>query len=218
MSEPTAITRMDPTTGAVVRTPGSAWGMAALAQMSVEEFAHRRNLLKVGLERVKELHLTLMDEGTDYGTVQGIDKPFLQQPGAEKLALFYHLVPSHITDIQTGDGITSPPIYVVVRCRLHVESEEGPIVGEGLGAANSWETKHRYRFAELRCPDCDTPYIRKSRGDEGGWFCWKKLGGCGSTFADGDARIERQERGQIENPNPWDLLNTLVRWPGSAPL
>jgi hypothetical protein len=179
--------------------------------MSEQEFGHRMEQLTRGMERMETLHRTLMKDGTDYGTVQGIDKPFLQQPGAEKLALFYNLVPTHIVEVTAGDGITSPPLSVVVRCRLHVQSEEGPVVGEGLGAANSWEKKHRWRFAELTCPSCGCATILKSRKEGEGYFCWAKKGGCGATFPPGDPAIEQQERGMIENPDPWDLQNTLVK-------
>lgn len=209
MSEPVTI---DGRTGAVVRVPTeNSWGIGALARMSPAEFETRIQDLKLGKERMKQIHQAVMEPGVDYGTVQGIDKPFLQQPGAENLCLFYHLAPSHVVDISTGDGITSPPLWVVIRCQLHVGSTDGPIVGEGVGAANSWETKHRRRFAELNCPACGQPHIRKSRQDDGGWFCWRKLGGCGATYADGDPKVESQERGQVDNPDPWDLLNTLLK-------
>ena len=74
------------------------------------------------------------------------------------------------------------------------------------------ESKYRYRFAEILCPSCGKATIRKSRADKGGgWYCWAKIGGCGKTFQAGDAEIEGQERGKIDNPDIADLYNTVKK-------
>jgi hypothetical protein len=45
----------------------------------------------------------------------------------------------------------------------------------------------------------------------GGWLCWKSKGGCGAKWPDGAPEIEGQQVGDVENPDPYDLENTLVK-------
>ena len=54
-------------------------------QMAIAEFRARTGM-------IDELHKELID-GTDYGRVDGIAKPFLHQPGAEKLQIGFNVVP-----------------------------------------------------------------------------------------------------------------------------
>lgn len=41
--------------------------------------------------------------------------------------------------------------------------------------------------------------------------CFKKQGGCGAKFFDGDTAIESQEVGQVPNPDVPDLINTIQK-------
>jgi hypothetical protein len=85
-------------------------------------------------------------------------------------------------------------------------------VGQGVGAANSWEKKYRWRNAQRLCPKCSQPTIYKSKAEKGGgWFCWANKGGCGAQFRKGDPEIEDQVQGQVENPDPFDGENTLKK-------
>ena len=45
----------------------------------------------------------------------------------------------------------------------------------------------------------------------GGWICFAKKGGCGAKFEDNDPAIIAQQLGQMDNPDPYDLANTLVK-------
>jgi len=54
-------------------------------KMAIAEFRARTGM-------IDELHKELID-GTDYGRVDGIAKPFLHQPGAEKLQIGFNVVP-----------------------------------------------------------------------------------------------------------------------------
>jgi hypothetical protein len=45
----------------------------------------------------------------------------------------------------------------------------------------------------------------------GGWLCWAKKGGCGAKWPDGAPEIEQQQVGDVANPDPYDLENTLVK-------
>lgn len=200
---PSVIARMDE------HTHG---GMAALAQLTDEEFEHRIQLMRKGIERTNRIHRELMTPEVDYGTVPGTQKPSLLQSGSEKLMIFYRLAPRFEITLTHGDGVSAPPINVLARCLLHVGNQEGPVIGEGAGTCSSWERKYRYRTGERACPECGTVgALTKSKKEGQGFFCWAKKGGCGAEFAVRDARITEQVAGMIDNPDPHDLENTLVK-------
>ena len=46
---------------------------------------------------------------------------------------------------------------------------------------------------------------------EKGWYCHQKIGGCGVQFGAKDERIIGQQPGQVDNPDPHDVENTLVK-------
>lgn len=184
-------------------------GAAALAALSDEDFERNLLALKSGIARVARIQRELMDKDTDYGVIPGTPKPTLLKPGAEKLALAYGLMAQVDATTTFGDGITAPPISVQVKCRLHLGSLDGVVVAEGLGQANSWETRYRYRKAEVLCPECGTAGLVKGRPDgklRGQWWC---ANGCKVTFAPNDERI--LPGGKIDNPDPFDLGNTLLK-------
>ena len=189
--------------------------MDALALMSESEFEQRLEGLKTAQRRMARIQRELMQEDVDYGVIPGTgDKPTLLKPGAEKLCKFHHLVPTFEEQIILGDGLTRPHIRVLTTCSLHHESEVGPIVGQGVGAANSWEKKHRWRDAQRKCPTCGAAAIYRSKypdkqTGELGWYCFAKKGGCGATFGEKDPEIINQQQGQQENPDPFDIENTL---------
>jgi ssDNA-binding Zn-finger/Zn-ribbon topoisomerase 1 len=84
-----------------------------------------------------------------------------------------------------------------------------------VGAANSFEKKHRYRGAKRSCPSCGCEgTIKRSSyekdGDKG-WYCHTKVGGCGANFLSTDTAITEQQGGQVDNPDPWDVENTLLK-------
>jgi len=185
-------------------------GMTALAKMSDEEFSDRLQSLKIGLNRVEQVKRALMVEGTDYGPMPGVkDQYCLFQPGAQKLCQGFGLVVTFWHNIDYGDDDKMPAISVLTRSFAHLGSKDGPVVAEGSGACNTWEIKYRYRLAKLGCPSCQEE-LRKSKQDSG-FYCWRKTGGCGGTFPANDPRIMNQPRGQVSNPDPWELMNTMVK-------
>lgn len=190
-----------------------AAGMLMLAQLPEEEFETRLAQLEKGQARLAMLHKRLMVEGVDYGVLPGTNKPSIYKPGSEKLAQFYNLVPEFIHRFEYGDGITAPPVAVIVTCRLRLGSQDGPIVGEGGGACSSWESKYRYRRGERTCPKCGMAktIIKGKAQYGGGWLCWKNKGGCDAKFSDDAPEIVGQVVGDVENPDPYELLNTILK-------
>lgn len=204
-----------------------AAGIYALGAQTDDEFGESLTRLKRGLERLDIIIATVLVEGTDYdtpsyaGTYVDKDgtehkKKNLRLPGAEKLALMARLVPSFDFQRLVGDGDTVPDIVYVVKCRLHMGSHDGPVVAEGLGSANTFETKYRYRYAEKSCPACGAVgSIRKSqfpprgaeKGTPPGWWCKE----CKADFVKDDESITLQGAGKVDNPDPLDLDNTVLK-------
>lgn len=195
--------------------------MMGLAALSEAQFEARLVTLKLAQTRLERVQRELMTAGEDYGVIPGTKKPTLLKPGAEKLCQIYRLVPLFTETLMEGDGERHPDLRVHSSCRLHVETSDGPIVGEGIGAANSWEVKYRYRSdgGGRACPACahvgslrKSTYIDNKVGPEY-WYCHAKAGGCGMKFRRDDPAILEQavSTGKAKNPDPYDAENTLLK-------
>lgn len=174
--------------------------MVVRGEVTPEEVVGQRDKIKQVMEAV-------MHEGIHYGRIPGITKPTLLKPGAEVLAVTFRLAPSYRSErIFEGDDLT-----VISQATLtHIQS--GFVIAEGEGLCSTRETKYRYRQAERVCPACGTPAIIKGKEQYGGgWVCFKKKGGCGEKFADGDQVIESQEQGRVENDSLPDVWNTVLK-------
>lgn len=190
-------------------------GVMEIAFMSDADFGARLMALKQGQDRIRLMQKELMVEDEDYGVIPGTKKPTLLKPGAEKLCNIYGLVPTYEETWTQGDGIITPTLRCHMTAFIHRGDADGPIVGVGKGAANSFERKHRYRGAQRSCPVCGCEgTIRRSRwerdGDKG-WYCHDKAGGCGEQFFSKDPRIVEQQAGMVENRDPYDVENTLIK-------
>ncbi len=157
---------------------------------------------------VHDLMKRVMKKDEDYGIIPGCKKPSLYKPGAEKLGVMFRLAPSY--DIRSED-LPGGHREVFVTCILtHINS--GRIMGQGAGSCSTLESKYRYRGEGRTCPECGQPTIIKGRDEfGGGWLCFKKKGGCGAKFKDGDEQVESQEGGKVENPDPADQFNTVLK-------
>jgi hypothetical protein len=190
----------------------SSQGWKALAMMPQGEFTQHLIDIKTARDRVRAIQTAVMEDGVHFGKVPGVAKPFLHQPGAEVLCQPLRLVPTYHGEPIFGDGVTTPVISIVVECRLHYMDTDGPVVGTGRGACTTWERKYRYRSEERTCPACKKAgtVIKGKEEYGGGWLCWPKKGGCNAKFRDGEPLIEEQRVGTIENPDQFDLLQTVI--------
>ena len=194
-------------------------GVTALGQMDNGEFQARLGDMQRTQERLETIHRSLMRPNVDYGPIPGTgDKWSLLKPGAEKLCQFYGLVPEYRARTVQGDGEIAPAYLVETECRLrqiNLESSEldGPIVATYIAVCNSHEKKYRYRKGDRACPTCGAVgAIIKGRAEYGGgWVCLTKKGGCGAKFRDGDRAIEGQVIGDVVNPDPYELANTILQ-------
>lgn len=166
----------------------------------------------------KELIEGILREGVDFGAVPGTDKPTLKKPGAEKMSNFYGLNPT-FEDVETVEDWTGashdgePFFYYRQKCNLwKIIDGQRVLIASADGSCNSWEKKYRYRDMQRACPSCGKPAIIKGKAEYGGgWVCFKKKGGCGSTFPDNAPEITGQEVGQIKNPDIADQTNTILK-------
>jgi hypothetical protein len=186
--------------------PGSLERTRFLPVMSLKDAETRRDML-VQLIRKQ------MKPEVDYGKIPGTTKDVLLQPGADKLLNFLGLHTDFtIEKIEdwTGEQHGGEPFfYYIVKCRLYRGEH---LMGEGAGSCNSWESKYRYRYAEKVCPHCGRETIIKGKQEYGGgWLCFRKKGGCGATFSDGDQSIEEQPVGRVMNPEIYNQVNTVFK-------
>lgn len=206
--ETTALTVAPPTHHLVV-------GMGTLAALSEDEFQAKLALMQQGQDRIRTIMEKLLIKGEDYGIVKGIERPFLHQPGAEKLANFYGLAARQEAERITGDGITEPPLAYHVKTYVHLGDFSGPAVAMGYGEASSWEEKYRYRWGKATCPKCGREGLIRGKADgklRGKWWCPGREGGCNSTFEAADPTVTPP--GKIENTDPYSLAETLIQMAG----
>ena len=173
-----------------------------LGELSVDAVVERKRKIMEVLNKV-------MHEGHHYGTIPGCgDKPTLFKAGAEVLATTFGLAPRF--EIVQSDLPNEHREYRITCTLVHIAT--GANVGEGVGVCSTMESKYRYRQAERTCPTCKKPTIIKGRDERGGgWVCFAKRGGCGQKFTDGDAAIESQKAGRVENKNIADEYNTVLK-------
>jgi hypothetical protein len=163
--------------------------------------------------QLDQFYRQVMQEGTDYGKIPGTDKPTLYQPGAQMLDQIFGYVPTfEVASASTIDWQRPIPFFhYVIVCRL-ISRRTGEVVAEGIGSCNSHEDKYRWRSSKRRCPDCAAEAIIKGKAEYGGgWLCFKKNGGCGAKYRDGDQAIESQSAGRVENEDTASLENTVSK-------
>lgn len=213
-----------------------AAGVHALAMMGEQEFEQRLTQMEKGRDRVRVIIKRFMTEGVHYYALEGrkeqkdsTGKPIpgsqysLSKAGAELLCQLYGYVAEPLLDaVEYGDvnNVDDPAIRVRFRCHIHLGTLDGPVVGVGFGAANTWETKYRWRKTQRKCPKCGEATIYQSKypakggpfkGQKGTWFCWRDKGGCGAEFDPNEPAVILQPVGQATNEEAMDLENTLLK-------
>lgn len=84
----------------------------------------------------------------DYGVIPGTEKKTLLQPGAQKLAATFGLEPdieclTKIEDWTGADHGGEAFFYYEYKVTMR---RDGKAIGVGIGSANSWDSKHRFRW------------------------------------------------------------------------
>lgn len=180
--------------------------VAATVPATVDELTIEQLTGQVQL--VQKAMAAAMKADVHYGVIPGTDKPTLFKPGAEKLLLLFRLAPDYEVDETWHDD---GHYTVRVKCRLtHIPT--GNFVGAGDGLCTTRETRYAIRKLARLCPACGKDAIIKGKEEYGGgWLCFRKKGGCGAKFADGDAVIEGQPEGEGPNDKIADTFNTVLK-------
>lgn len=155
--------------------------VALAPSMTPQQWAQRR-------KEFNEWVNSQLKEGIDYGTIPGVQKPSLWQPGAQKIDQYYGCAPLFKVSHRERD-LSTGFLYAEVTCQL-VSLQTGQVVAEGLGCCSTYEVKYRYR-KEWWNGKGEPP---KNQG-------W-----------------ERTRRGKwyrrIENTEMFDLWNTIIKMAG----
>ena len=159
------------------------------AAMSVDKVVSQINLIQKVMKKA-------MKEKEHYGIIPGTTKPTLLKPGAEKLCLTFRLDPQYdiINSVRDKDFIA----YTVKCTLIHIPSSNE--IATGIGSCNSREKKYRY--------------YSKNTGKAVPGDYWESrdcelLGG--PQFSPRKVKKQWMIFEQVENDNPWDLDNTLVK-------
>jgi hypothetical protein len=190
--------------------------------MSVEQVvAHRQMVVQVMSKA--------MTDGQHYGKVPGCgDKPTLLLPGAQTLCNMFQLFPEYvITERSLRDGAHRE---YEVRCTLSVRKVIDDVVvsvpvSQGVGLCSSLETKYLMRNAakeveltEHRIPS--TYWKLKENNPEQAKEMLAKafdepvdgnLGAKKNESGEWVIAIYRGGEGKVENPNPADTFNTVLK-------
>lgn len=114
------------------------------APTNAQEMATRLADMKQRLGLVQTFFRDVMIDGQDYGVIPGTDKPTLLKPGAEKLCELYGYAIHVITERE--DKCRDTGFYdCAVRVQL-IARRTGDVVAEGVGEANTYESRYRYRW------------------------------------------------------------------------
>lgn len=166
------------------------------------------------VKAVKEIVSQVFEDGVHYGEIPGTSKradgqakKTLHKPGFDTLCMAFQFRPDY--DEMPGTVVSQEFINIVTKCTLtHIPT--GRVIATGIGSCNSKEEKYRWVTANRACPQCGGEFIRTSKPeDKQGFYCWKKIGGCGATFQKGEPSIVNQPEGRKENENAYNHDNTL---------
>lgn len=174
--------------------------------------------MEIAKQRYKmlvEFTKDIMHEGQDYGVIPGTGtKPALLKAGAEKLCSFFGLEPEFTEVAEDADWTGERhggELFYYIRYRAVVK-RGGRTLGVGEGSANSWEAKYRWRQGARKCPKCGKESIIQGKEEfGGGWLCWKKKDGCGTSFKIDDPAVAGQQVGRVPNPDIADQINTIQK-------
>jgi len=182
--------------------------------VNVEDYAMTPDKVIRQVQLIQQVMDKAMKDGEHYGIIPGTNKPTLLKAGAEKLCLTFRFDPDYsiIREVRESDFIA-----YTVKCDLrHIPT--GQAIASGVGSCNSRETKYRWRNnVELTAEAIPKDYWNaKNKGNnaemkrilgtdpEGRPYVAKKNEQTGTW-------VKAVVAEKVENDNPWDLDNTLIK-------
>ncbi len=176
------------------------------AIMNLEDYAMSVDGLVKQVQLIQQVMEKVMREDEHYGTIPGTKKPTLYKAGAEKLCLTFRLDPRYeiIREVRDKDFIA----YTMKCTLIHIPS--GQEIATGIGSCNSKETKYRYRYLEENTGQPLPKEYWKAR-ETGNNKEMKRIVGEGNRAAKIDGVWVIAKSTKVENDNPWDLDNTIIK-------
>ena len=136
----------------------------------------------------------------DWGTIPGIDKPFLKQPGAEKFLFWLNLRPEyHKREIDLGNG----HLEMVASCTFYSKKTQEKVFDGPDCSCTTMESNYRFRFSE-RDPKPPQDECERLKFAGLGRFRKKKKWAHGQFVGE-----EWVWEDRIENPNIYDERNKV---------
>lgn len=168
--------------------------------------------MKANIVKVQELMRDLMQDGVHYGTIPGMDKPFLWKAGAELTGMLFQVGPYYsekVLDLAGGHR------EYQVTCTLRHHGS-GRDIGQGLGFCSSLESKYRYRGTQVERTEKEAPRSYWDAKKSGDFAQMERLiGGPGFTvkpFEEGGRKVWyicKKLAEKCENPDPADVFHTV---------
>jgi len=159
---------------------------------------YARELKKIGKRKPTEAEeKKLKSLEIDFGTIPGVNRKFLLQPGAEKLCLWLRVRPVYETSVE---AIPDKPghIDVVSRCRLMASGSEEEVFSGPLASCTTMESNFRFVWVKLEPPPTYEWAMKEGRiGKEMGTH---------RSFKKDDKWVWMERK---ENPNIYDKRNPV---------
>jgi len=116
-----------------------------IQSLSPAQFARRLSDMKLKLELTRQFFSEVMVKDMDFGVIPGTNgKPSLLKPGAESLLEFYAYAGVIKEQQEKKDYDTG--FYDITVIIQILDKATGRIVAEGVGSANVYEARYRYRW------------------------------------------------------------------------
>ena len=109
-------------------------------QLSEQAIATVKHNIQLCEQLVKEV----LEKEIDWGTIPGVQQPFLWDSGAAKIMSAFNCYPEYKVIDAT---IRTPHIRYTITSQL-INRQSQQVIATGIGAASTKEVKHRYRWVE----------------------------------------------------------------------
>ncbi len=100
--------------------------------------------VKRNIQLCEQLVREVLEKDIDWGTIPGVQQPFLWDSGAAKIMAAFNCYPEYKVIDAT---IRTPHIRYTITSQL-INRQSHEIIATGIGAASTKEVKHRYRWVE----------------------------------------------------------------------
>lgn len=174
--------------------------------VNFEDYAMNVGSLVKQVALIQDVMARVMRENEHYGKIPGTAKPTLLKPGAEKLCMVFRLEPDYEIIREFREDAF---IAYTVKCTLtHIPT--GQKIASGVGSCNSREEKYRWRYNETPT-EHQVPKEYWDARKTGDTKEMKRLIGDGMRTVKVDGVWYIANSSKVENDNPWDLDNTIMK-------